>query len=175
MAPGRCWQMRTMDWSWWLVNLRPSTSKTISISLTLQAQPLIRERKKKKSDTLTKHIPPAVSGSKGSRQRWPSSPHRSAALQPPPALRLSSSSSTRRVSRRFHQQHPGSAGPRRRRYLPAKCLRWCFSRAGHTHAREATYGRPPWIPLLFLENLRGLRGDRNVTLLFTRLNLIISQ
>lgn len=41
--------------------------------------------------------------------------------------------------------------------------------------REATYGRLRWIPLLFQRTLRGLRGDRNFTLLFTRLSLIISQ
>lgn len=45
-----------------------TTSRTISISLTLQAHPLNRM---KKSDMLTKHIPPAVSSSKGSHDGRP--------------------------------------------------------------------------------------------------------
>lgn len=169
-----------MDWSWWLVNLRAGTSKTISISLTLQAHPLIG---REKSDTLTKHIPPAVSSSKGSHDGRP--PHPTPALCGCPGTTCPGAELP--LLHSVGEPVGPSASPRlsgtpQWHYLPAKCLRWCSNGLHFSifpphrdHMREVTYGHLWWIPLLFLKNLQGLQGDRNFTLLYNRVNLIISQ
>lgn len=110
MAPGCCRQMWTMDWSWWLVNLRPSTSKTISISLTLQAHPLIRMKKVtrwlstfhlqsvvQRAPVTVALLTPALCGYPGT-------------TCPEAALTLLHSVGELAL----HQQHPGSVGPLRR-------------------------------------------------------------
>lgn len=138
MALGCCWQMGTMDWSWWLVNLRPSTSKTISISLTLQAHPLIRMKKVTRWLS-TFHLQSAV-------QRAPMT---IALLTPPlcgypgttcPEAELTLLHSVGEPA--LHQQHPTQWD--RSDYLPAKCLRWCFNRAGHTSAPLLHEGGDIW-------------------------------
>lgn len=164
---------------------RTTTSRTISISLTLQAHPL---RRMKKSDLLTKHIPPAACSSKGSHDSY--SQHLCAPLtsshhlpwgkaRPPPLSVL-------------HQQHPSpfiahgtslSTGWGTTCQQSASGDVWMVftselatplppQREG---MREAAYGWIGWIPLLFQKTLRSLQGDRNFTLLLIRLNLISSQ
>lgn len=91
-----CWLLWTIDRVLMTSNSQSqtTTSRTISISLTLQAHPLSR-MKKVTCWLSTFHLQSAVQRAPW----WPTSaPHCSIAIQLPPALRQSSSSSTPRVT-----------------------------------------------------------------------------
>lgn len=182
------WWIWRMDWSWWLVNLRPSTSRTISISFTLQAHPLIR-MKKVTCWLSTFHLQSIVQRALVMVTLCTSLLCCYTATTCPEAKLTLLHTVGELV---LHQQHPGSfttcAAALIAVALPASevpqvmMFEWASLKDLATplapqraHTREATYGRLRWIPLLFQRNLSGLRGDRSFTLLFTRLSLIISQ
>lgn len=194
-------EIKEEEFGWLMVNMdnglvimtgksqsRTTTSRTISISLTLRAHPLSRM---KKSDMLTKHIPPAACSSKGSQDGH--NLHLTAPLYPATTYPEAKLTLLHTVGDPvLHQQRPSpftthgttlNTGGGATCQLSASGDDWMGltselatplppQRGG---MREVAYGRLGWIPPLFQKALRSLQGDQNFMLLFTRLSLIISQ